>query len=99
VTHGVTLIAKIAVAPDLWSTAVMPEGLIEKWLFPDGSLVEAGDPVAAVRIEDALHELMAPVRGRLSIALGANSVIEPGMVIGNIVRQHSESNSGHQHMT
>ncbi len=90
-TQGVELIAKIAVAPDLWATAVLPEGLIEKWLFPDGTFVEAGDPVATVRIEDALHDLVAPARGRLSIGLRTNSVIEPGMVIGNISRQQRES--------
>ena len=89
-THGVKMITKIAVTPDLWSTTILPEGLIEQWLFPDGSFVEAGDPVAAIRIEDALHELVAPARGRLSIGLRANSVIEPGMVIGNIVRQLPE---------
>ena len=85
-TQEVRLITKIAVTPDLWATSVLPEGLIEQWLFSDGSFVEAGDPVAVVRIEDALHELVAPARGRLSIGLRANSVIEPGMGIGHIVR-------------
>jgi hypothetical protein len=84
---GVKMITKISAAPDLWATSLLPEGLLEKWLLADGSLVEAGDPVAAVRIEDALHELTAPARGRLNIGLKVNSVIEPGMGIGNIVRE------------
>jgi hypothetical protein len=63
--------------------------LIEQWLLADGSVVEAGDPVASVRIEDALHQLVAPARGRLSIGMRANSVVEPDTGIGTIVRQIS----------
>ncbi len=85
----VEMITKIAVTPDLWATSVLPEGFIEQWLLADGSLVETGDPVATVRIEDALHRLVAPARGRLSIGLSANSVVEPGTGIGSIVRQIS----------
>jgi pyruvate/2-oxoglutarate dehydrogenase complex dihydrolipoamide acyltransferase (E2) component len=90
-TQQVDLITKIAVSPDLWATNVLPEGVIECWHFSDGSRVEAGDPLATVRIEDALHELVAPARGRLSIGLKVNSVIEPGTGIGTIVRHVSTS--------
>jgi pyruvate/2-oxoglutarate dehydrogenase complex dihydrolipoamide acyltransferase (E2) component len=86
-TSSVELITKIAVTPDLWAASVLPEGLIERWLIPDGAFVEAGDPVASVRVEDALHDLMAPARGRLCIEIKANSVIEPGATVGRIVRQ------------
>ena len=74
----------ISVSADLWGTSILPEGILEKWTFPDGSQVEAGDPVAAVRIESALHEIMAPVTGRLHITCKPNTVIEPGTVIGQI---------------
>lgn len=83
----VRVVTAIAVAPDLWQSSMMPEGILERWLRPEGAQVEAGDPVAAVRIEDALHELMAPARGSLHTELKSDSVIEPGMVIGSIVRQ------------
>lgn len=86
-TSNVELITKIAVTPDFWATNVLPEGLIERWLIPDGALAEAGDPVANIRVEDALHELMAPAGGRLCIELKANSVIEPGTTVGCIVRR------------
>ncbi|HJT41949.1 MAG TPA: lipoyl domain-containing protein [Rhizomicrobium sp.] len=86
-TQNVELITKIAVSPDLWTTSMLPEGIIERWLFTDGSRVDAGDPVATVRIEDALHEVVAPARGRLSIGLKVNSVVEPGTGIGAIIRQ------------
>ena len=86
-TNDVNLITRITVAPDLWTTNLLPEGMIEQWLQADGSFVEAGDPVATVRIEDALHRLAAPARGRLNIGLKINSVVEPGTGIGRIVRQ------------
>jgi pyruvate/2-oxoglutarate dehydrogenase complex dihydrolipoamide acyltransferase (E2) component len=74
----------ISVSPNLWGTSILPEGILEKWTFTDGSQIEAGDPVATVRIESALHEVMAPVTGRLHIACQPNTVIEPGTVIGQI---------------
>lgn len=79
--------AEIHVPSELWATSLMPEGILERWLFADGSLVEAGDAVAAVRIEAALHELAAPCSGRLHIVRARNCVIEPGTVIGQISRE------------
>jgi pyruvate/2-oxoglutarate dehydrogenase complex dihydrolipoamide acyltransferase (E2) component len=84
---NVELITKIAVTPDLWAASVLPQALIERWLLPDGTVVEAGDPVANISVEDALHEIMAPARGRLSIELKANSVVEPGTTIGRVICQ------------
>lgn len=66
-TQKIEMITNVAVSPDLWATNVLPEGIIEQWLSPDGGRVEAGDPIATVRIEDALHDLVAPARGRLRI--------------------------------
>lgn len=80
------IITTISASPELWACRMLPEGILESWLVPDNAPVEAGDPVALVRIEDCLHELMAPSRGRLQAGLGVNSVIEPGMAIGTIVR-------------
>lgn len=80
-----TLTSTIRVAPELWSCNMLPEGVLERWLRPDGSEVQAGDPVATVRIEDSLHELAAPAGGRLRTDLKINSIIEPGMVIGSVV--------------
>lgn len=75
---------RITVSPELWSSTMLPEGILEKWLKPDGCFVEAGDCVATVRIEDALHELMAPAEGRLTIDRPVNAVVEPGAAIGHI---------------
>jgi pyruvate/2-oxoglutarate dehydrogenase complex dihydrolipoamide acyltransferase (E2) component len=74
----------IFVSPDLWGTSILPEGILENWTFAEGSQIEAGNPVATVRIESALHEIMAPVTGRLHITCKPNTVIEPGTIIGQI---------------
>lgn len=76
----------ITVPAELWGTNILPEGLLERWVFADEALVEAGDPVAAVRIEGALHNIIAPSRGRLHISSWPTSVIEPGSAIGTISR-------------
>jgi pyruvate/2-oxoglutarate dehydrogenase complex dihydrolipoamide acyltransferase (E2) component len=74
----------VKVPDDLWATATLPEGVLEQWLVPDGATVRAGDPVASVRIEDALHEVMAPAQGRLAIAAAAHAVIEPGTLLARL---------------
>jgi hypothetical protein len=77
--------AVIKVAPELWATNIFPEGIIEKWLVPDDALVRQGGAVAVIRIEDTLHELIAPATGRLRTDATAGSIIDPGMAIGRIL--------------
>jgi hypothetical protein len=57
----------IKVNEALWASSMLPEGIVERWFIADGAIVAAGDPMAEIRIEDALHEIMAPVSGRLTI--------------------------------
>lgn len=80
------LTARISIAPGLWATSLLPEGILERWIFADGQEVEIGDPVAVVRIESALHDIIAPAKGRLHIQSKTNAVVEPGCVIGYIRR-------------
>jgi hypothetical protein len=40
--------------------------------------------MAEIRIEDALHEITAPVRGRLTIVAAVNNVVEPGSLLGTL---------------
>lgn len=75
---------QIRVEPELWATSMLPEGILETWLAPDGAFVEQGQPVALIRIEDALHDLCSPGKGRLRIDRRPNSIIEPGAVIGHV---------------
>lgn len=80
----------IVVTPDLWGSSIMPEGILEGWLAVDGSHVDAGDAVAKIRVEDAVHNLIAPAAGKLRVQAPVNSLVEPGSVIGEIVRGGSE---------
>jgi pyruvate/2-oxoglutarate dehydrogenase complex dihydrolipoamide acyltransferase (E2) component len=77
----------ISVAPELWATNTLPEGVLERWNFAEGRPVEAGDPVAVVRIESALHDILAPAKGQLHIHCKTNSVVDPGCVIGYVYRE------------
>ena len=85
--RDIELKSAISVAPELWATSILPEGILERWIFSDGRPVELGDPVAVVRIESALHDIIAPAKGRLRIHSRANAVVEPGSVIGYICRE------------
>ena len=80
---------KIIVDPALWGSSILPQGYIESWIAADGRPVEAGDPIACIRIEAMLHELMSPATGILHIDRATNSVIEPGAVIGRVDRRTS----------
>jgi pyruvate/2-oxoglutarate dehydrogenase complex dihydrolipoamide acyltransferase (E2) component len=74
----------VKVPDDLWATATLPEGVLERWLVPDGATVGAGDPVAAIRLEESLHEVIAPAPGRLAIAAAEGAVIEPGTLLARL---------------
>ena len=74
----------IRIAEDFWATRMLPEGIIERWIAADGAIVQIGTPVAEVRIEDSLHEIVAPASGRLVTYASNNDVVEPGSVIGQI---------------
>jgi pyruvate/2-oxoglutarate dehydrogenase complex dihydrolipoamide acyltransferase (E2) component len=75
---------EIKVDSALWATSMFPEGVVERWLVVDGAIVAAGDRMAELRIEDALHEIMAPASGRVTILAAANTIVEPGSLLGNL---------------
>ena len=81
----------IIVNPNLWNCNILPEGILEDWLAVDGSHIDAGDAVAKVRIEDAVHDFTAPATGTLRVGARINSVVEPGSVIGEIVRDAAKT--------
>lgn len=74
----------VRIQEDLWATAMMQEGVLERWRIEDGSPVGQGQAVAEVRIEDCLHEIIASEAGHLVQLASAGSVIEPGALIGQI---------------
>ncbi|MFT3732188.1 MAG: lipoyl domain-containing protein [Hyphomicrobium sp.] len=74
----------IKVDEALWASSIFPEGTVVRWLVSDGARVAAGHSIAEVRIEDALHEITAPINGVVTIVARENSVIDPGSLIATI---------------
>lgn len=72
---------EIKVDEALWASDMLPEGIVERWFIVDGAIVAAGDRIAEIRVEDALHEITTPASGRLTIVAAANAVVEPGSVL------------------
>ncbi|MBR1203710.1 MULTISPECIES: biotin/lipoyl-containing protein [unclassified Bradyrhizobium] len=69
----------------LWRNTMLPEGFVTKWLVADGELAKEGHGIAVVRIEGALHDIVAPCHGRVKIETGVNHVIEPGSLLATLV--------------
>lgn len=76
--------ADIQVAAELWSTGMLPEGILERWLVSDGARIRAGEAVAAVRIGEALHDIVSPASGRLEVLAPASEVVDPGCIIAEV---------------
>lgn len=76
--------ADIHVAEELWSTGMLPEGVLERWLVSDGATVQAAEAVAAVRIGEALHDIVSPASGRLEVLAPASEVVDPGCIIAEV---------------
>lgn len=69
----------IKVDEALWASSMLPEGIVERWFVADGAIVAVGDQMAEIRIEDALHEISAPM-----IVAAANTVVEPGSLLARL---------------
>ncbi|MHB2205293.1 biotin/lipoyl-containing protein [Methylobacterium sp. CM6257] len=76
--------ADVRVAEDLWSTGMLPEGILERWFVADGARVRAGEAVAAVRIGEALHDIASPAEGRLTVLAPIKEVVDPGCIIAEV---------------
>jgi hypothetical protein len=74
----------VCVPAAFWNLSTLPEGCLEAWLVADGTQVEPGRPLAAVRVEGHLRKVTAPIGGRLRIQAKPNSVVDPGMPIAQI---------------
>jgi pyruvate/2-oxoglutarate dehydrogenase complex dihydrolipoamide acyltransferase (E2) component len=83
----------ISVDEALWASSMLPEGIVERWFVADGTSVAAGDRIAEIRIEGALHEIIAPANGRLVILVDANAVVEPGSLLARLIAAAPPSRS------
>lgn len=77
----------IKVDEALWGSSMLPEGILERWFIASGDMITAGERIAEVRVEDALHEIVAPADGRATIVASANAVIEPGSILATLEQQ------------
>jgi biotin carboxyl carrier protein len=69
----------------LWRSGMLPEGIVEKWFVADGAAVAAGAAMAQVRIEGALHDIVAPAAGRVKIVAASRALIEPGSLLAQLI--------------
>lgn len=76
---------EIKVDAALWASSMLPEGIVERWFIADGATVAAGEAIAELRIEDALHEIVSPANGRLTIVAPLNLIVEPGSLLATLV--------------
>ena len=75
---------EIKVDQTLWAHSMLPEGIVERWFIINGATISAGERIAEVRIEDALHDIIAPAGGRATIIAAVNAVIEPGSILATL---------------
>jgi hypothetical protein len=80
------IMTTIAIKADesLWQNNMLPEGVVVRWFVADGALARAGHRMAEVRIEGALHDIIAPANGRVKIEMDVSSVIEPGSLLATL---------------
>ena len=72
----------VKIDDEFWASNMLPEGLLERWRVHDGQKVEAGQALAEVRIEDALHEILSPGSGVLVHDAKVGELVEPGSRLG-----------------
>ena len=63
---------------------MLPEGILERWLVEDGAKVREGEAVAAVRIGEALHDIVSSADGHVSITAPAGDLVDPGCIIAQV---------------
>jgi pyruvate/2-oxoglutarate dehydrogenase complex dihydrolipoamide acyltransferase (E2) component len=72
----------VTVNEGLWAASMAPEGVLERWRARDSETITAGQALAEVRIEGALHEILAPGPGKLIQSLRAGELVQPGDRLG-----------------
>ena len=74
--------AMLCVPDDLWANAPTRQGSLQRWTVSDGALVTAGQALAEVRIEDAVHHIIAPAAGQLFRSATPHDTLEPRLLLG-----------------
>jgi len=61
-----------------------PQNILDHWLVANGALVGIDEPIAEIRVNDELHEILSPATGCLIIDAQDHCAIKRGSVIGRI---------------
>ena len=72
----------LIVSENLWRSAILPEGILERWHVRDGAEVLSGAPICDLLIENTRQVMTAPGSGRVTQFVRNGEVIEPGRLIG-----------------
>ena len=62
----------------------MVEGVIEKWVVPDGGHVEKGDIIVEISTEKLTNEIEAPASGIIQLIAEEGDIVECGCTIAEI---------------
>jgi 2-oxoglutarate dehydrogenase E2 component (dihydrolipoamide succinyltransferase) len=60
------------------------EGILSRWLKPDGSAIKSGEPLFEVETDKASTEVPSPADGVLSIGVPEGETVEVGATVGTI---------------
>jgi 2-oxoglutarate dehydrogenase E2 component (dihydrolipoamide succinyltransferase) len=60
------------------------EGILSRWLKPDGSQIKSGEPLFEVETDKASTEVPAPADGVLKIGVAEGETVEVGATVGTI---------------
>src|SRR5437868_13846179 len=60
------------------------EGILSRWLKPDGSAVRAGEPLFELETDKASNVVPAPADGTLTIAVPEGATVAIGAAVGSI---------------
>ncbi len=74
--------AMLCVPDNLWANAPTRKGSLQRWTVSDGALVAAGQALAEIRIEDTVHDIVAPAAGQLFRSATPHDTLEPCLLLG-----------------
>ena len=60
------------------------EGILSRWLKPDGAAVKAGEPLFELETDKASNVIPAPTSGVLKVAIGEGTTVSIGTTVGTI---------------
>ncbi|MDE0841628.1 MAG: biotin/lipoyl-containing protein [Cellvibrionales bacterium] len=72
----------VKVPDDLWDDD--SEGVITVWFANDGETINANELLLEIMTAKVQYEILAPTWGTVSIAVGVDTAVKKGTVVGHI---------------